>query len=107
MSRCRRHGRARRKARGDGRQLAARIMSGEIGAQPGSVGRTIRSIVNAVGDDGVRACGELRRARLVFVSRVLVVRWPGASAELRSWLARLLRLSTPMVLRAIRWEVVS
>lgn len=109
MSRCRRHGRARRKARAAGRLLAERIMAGAYDSREGDVGRIIRRIVHAAGDDAVRACGELRRPRLVSVSaHRFVVRWPDVSAaSALVWMRQRLVLSTPMWLRTVQWVVMS
>lgn len=109
MSRCRRHGRARRKARAAGRLLAERIMAGAYDSREGDVSRIIRRIVHAAGDDAVRACGELRRPRLVSVSEHrFVVRWPDvSSASALVWMRQRLALSTPMWLRTVQWVVLS
>lgn len=84
-------------------------MAGAYGDRVGDVSRVIRRIVHAAGDDAVRACGELRRPRLVSVAaHRLVVRWPGvSSASALVWMRQRLVLSTPMWLRTFHWEVVS
>lgn len=105
VSRCRRHGRARRKARCDGRRLAARIMTSPS-ARAGDASRVIRDVIHAVADNAVRACGELRRPRLVSVSvRGVVMRWPGAGEYDRRWLTMTLRRCSPAWLH-LPWVVV-
>lgn len=105
MSRCRRHGRARRNARVEGRRLAERIMTSPS-ARAGDASRVIRDVIHAVADNAVRACGELRRPRLVSVSvRGVVMRWPDAGEHDRRWLTMTLRRCSPAWLH-LPWVVV-
>ena len=84
-------------------------MSGAVGAYEGGVGRTIQRIVTSVGDEAVRACGEIGRPRLVFVApRRFVVRWPGSNlSSAQAWLRQRLALVTPRWLRAVQWVVIA
>lgn len=77
-------------------------------ARVGDASRVVRDVVRAAGDDAVRACGELRRPRLVYVSAAsgFVVRWPDASEHNRRWLATALRRRAPAWLH-VPWAVVS
>jgi len=72
----------------------------------GDVSRVIRDVVRAAGDDAVRACGELRRPRLVSLSARggVVVRWPDAGEHNRRWLTMTLRRRSPAWLH-LPWVV--
>lgn len=83
-------------------------MAGAYDSREGDVSRVIRRVVDSVGDDALRACGELRRPRLVAVTaHRLAVRWPGANAAALAWMRHRLALCTPMWLRTMQWVALS